>query len=170
MISYYLKYEPFYFKVLHIYIYIYTELAATLFLREYTDERNPILPYLKSFHKSLGAGFSDGTEVVNKISLGHPNAGILDGEGPGCRVWGDRDLQVLSGIQQGRIRERLETDLVQRIGRVGDEFPQEDVLVAVERVDDQTHELSDLGLEGEGVTFLILPVIHSRHSVRYHLE
>ena len=36
------------------------------------------------------------------------------------------------------------------VGGVGDHLTQEDLLVAVKCVDDQAHQLRDLGLEGEG--------------------
>ena len=45
-------------------------------------------------------------------------------------------------------------DLIQGIRRIGDQLPEEDLLVAVEGVDDQGHQLGNLGLEGEGLGFL----------------
>ena len=41
-------------------------------------------------------------------------------------------------------------DLVEGVGGVGDELPQVDLLVAVERVDDQLHHAVHLRLDGEG--------------------
>ena len=49
-------------------------------------------------------------------------------------------------------------DLVESIRGVGDKLPQEDFFVGVEGVDDQAHELSDLGLESEGLGII-------RHSI-----
>lgn len=45
------------------------------------------------------------------------------------------------------------------VGGVGDELPQEDLLVGVERVDDERHELRDLRLEGERL-HLVLSMLH----------
>ena len=45
-------------------------------------------------------------------------------------------------------------DFVESIGGVGDQLTEEDFLVAVEGVDDQAHELSDLGLESKGLHIL----------------
>ena len=42
------------------------------------------------------------------------------------------------------------------IGRVGNQFTEEDFLVGVEGVDDKRHQLGDFSLEGEGFDFLIL--------------
>ncbi len=39
---------------------------------------------------------------------------------------------------------------------VGDQLPEEDLLVGIEGVDDQGHQLSDLCLEGKGLSLLLL--------------
>lgn len=49
------------------------------------------------------------------------------------------------------VGEGQETDLVQGIGRVGDDFTQEDVLVLVQRVDDDIHQAVHLRLELVGL-------------------
>ena len=41
-------------------------------------------------------------------------------------------------------------DLIQSIGGIGDQLPEENFFVGVECVDDQTHKLSNLSLESEG--------------------
>ena len=53
------------------------------------------------------------------------------------------------------LREGEVLQLVQRVGRVGDELPEEDLRVGVQRVDDEREKLVDFGLElvlGHGVT------------------
>jgi homospermidine synthase len=52
-------------------------------------------------------------------------------------------------VEHRLVGERLVADLVERIGRVGDELAQEDLLVRVEGVDDEREKLVDLSLEGE---------------------
>ena len=47
------------------------------------------------------------------------------------------------------------------IGGIADELTEEDLLVAVEGVDDQAEKLVDLGLEGKG-----LGVRHGRSEIR----
>jgi len=105
---------------------------------------------LESFHEGFGAGLCDGAEVVDEVGFGHADAGVDDGDGFGFLVWNDLDEELLEGVQLGGIGQTFVSDLVQGVGRVGDEFSEEDLLVGVEGVDDEGQQLSDLGLEGEG--------------------
>ena len=82
-------------------------------------------------------------------SLGHTNTGIPDGEGLVLLVWDDVDAQVLARVKFAGVRERLISNFVKRIRRVGDDLSQEDFLVRVDCVDDQGKQLRDLGLEFE---------------------
>ena len=53
------------------------------------------------------------------------------------------------------------------IRRVGDELPKEDLFVGIEGVDDQRHKLSDLSLEGKGLSlFLHGLIVCFRHLDR----
>ncbi len=106
---------------------------------------------LERLHEGLRAGLGDGTQVVDEISLGHADAGVHDGEGLVLLVGRDLDEEVLLSLELGGIGEGLIPDLVEGVGRVGDQLTEEDFLVRVECVDDQAHQLSDLGLEGEGL-------------------
>lgn len=38
----------------------------------------------EGLHESLGSRLCDGAEVVDEVSLGHPDTGVLDGEGVVC--------------------------------------------------------------------------------------
>ncbi len=62
------------------------------------------------------------------------------------------DVKLRVGLQHRFVGERLEADLVERIGGVGDQLPQEDLLVGVERVDDQRQQLVDLCNDGRKVS------------------
>ena len=66
-------------------------------------------------------------------------------------VGDELDLQLLGRVELGGVGERLVADLVAGIAGVGDEHSEEDLLVRVEGVDDEGHQLGDLGLEGEGL-------------------
>merc|ERR1712004_955168 len=77
---------------------------------------------LESLHERLGARLGDGTQVVDKISLGHANTGINDGEGLGLSVGNNLDVQLLGTLQLGGVSERLVPDLVQSIARVGNQL------------------------------------------------
>ena len=41
-------------------------------------------------------------------------------------------------------------DLVERIGRIGDQLPKKDLFVGIESVDDEGHQLLDVRIEREG--------------------
>ena len=82
----------------------------------------------------LGAGLSDGTKVVDHVGLGHTDTGITEGEDLVLLVRGDTDEELLARVEDGGIRQGLVADLVEGIGRVGDEFTEEDLLVRVEGV------------------------------------
>jgi len=113
----------------------------------------------ESLHESLGTRLGDGTEVVDKFLLGHTNTGIPDSEGVVGLVGDDSDTEV--GFTFDTVAsDGLVADLVESIRRVGDEFSEEDFLVGVEGVDDETHQLLDISTESEGVL---------GHDVRYCL-
>ena len=88
----------------------------------------------EGLHELLGAGAGDRTKVVDKVGLGHANASVAEAEHLLLLVRGDADVEVLLGLEGGGVGEGLVTDLVEGIGRVGDDFTQEDLLVGVERV------------------------------------
>src|SRR5262249_14537543 len=54
-------------------------------------------------------------------------------------------------LPQSWLGERLEAQPVDGVGGVGDQLAQEDLLVAVQRVDHQVQDLNDLGLEAEAL-------------------
>jgi len=55
----------------------------------------------------------------------------------------DVDVELRVGLQHRLVGEGLEADLVERIRGVGDELPEEDLLVGVERVNDEGQQLVD---------------------------
>merc|ERR1719247_484274 len=108
---------------------------------------------LDGLHEGLGAGLGDGSKVVDRVRLGHTDTGVGKGEGVVRFVASDVDEEVLLGLEELRVGKALVTDLVESIGGVGDELTKEDLLVRIERVDDQRHQLVDLSLEGESLYF-----------------
>mmetsp|Transcript_9165 Transcript_9165/g.19222 ORF Transcript_9165/g.19222 Transcript_9165/m.19222 type:complete len:207 (-) Transcript_9165:15-635(-) len=107
----------------------------------------------ESFHESLGSGFSNGSEVIDQIGLGHTNTGILDGKGVVSLVGNKLDLELGFGIQDRGIRQGLVSDLIQRIGSIGDQFTKENFLVRVKGVDNQRKKLVDISGEGVALGF-----------------
>ena len=86
---------------------------------------------------------------VGSTHFGHANTGIDNGQGMVRLVGYEFDEQFLAGVELRRVGEGFVADLVQCIRGVRDHFAKEDLLVGIERVDDQRHELGDFGLEGE---------------------
>jgi hypothetical protein len=100
----------------------------------------------QGLHEGLGTRLGDRTEVVDQISLGHTNTGISDGEGTLLLVGSNSDKELLLSVEGRRIGKSLVSDLVESIGRVGNQFSKENLLVGVEGVDDEIEKLRDLGL------------------------
>lgn len=66
-------------------------------------------------------------------------------------------------------RQRKEpTPARAHVGGVGDELPQEDLLIGIEGVDNERHELGDLRLEGESLRILFLVLHFLRHLQGKH--
>lgn len=108
---------------------------------------------LKSLHEGLRSRSSNGTQVVDQVSLRHTNPGIDESKRLLLLIRDDLDVKILSAVQLRRIRQGLITDLVQGVGGVRDQLTEKDFFVRVERVDDQGHQLGNLRLEGEGFDF-----------------
>ena len=92
-----------------------------------------------------GARARDGAEVLDHLRPAHADAVVVHRQGAGRGVDLQGDLELARG--QLRAAQRLEADLVERVGGVGDQLAQEDVLVRVQRVDHEVQQLADLGLE-----------------------
>jgi hypothetical protein len=73
--------------------------------------------------------------MVKVFAAGSKATRILKSESPSNRA----------GVVQG-----LEAQLVAGVGRVGNQLPEEDLAVGIQRVDHQLQQLLDLGLEAEG--------------------
>ena len=94
-----------------------------------------------------GSGLGDGAQVLDDLLVAHADAVVAHGEGSRFLVERDPDLELPLPFVQVIVGQGFEAQLVRRIGRVGDELPQEDLLVAVEGVDHEVEQLLDLGLE-----------------------
>ena len=97
--------------------------------------------------EAQGAGLGDGAQVLLHLLLAHADAVIRHGEGAVFLVPGDGDGELVPGnahllIGQGRIGQ-----LVDGIGGVGDDFPQEDLPVGINRVDHQIQQPLGFGLK-----------------------
>ena len=104
--------------------------------------------------KSGRSRVRDRAQLLDDLLTAHPDAAVADGQHPLVGIHRHGDLQIGLRLQQlGRL-ERLESQLVIGIGGVGDELPEENLLVAVKRVDHEVEQLLHLSLEAEGSRFL----------------
>jgi len=140
---------------------------------ELTDHAD-ISTAAQGLHESLGSGLGDCSQVVDEVGLGHTDTSVSDGQALVLLVGGDSDVELVLAVEDRLVGERLVSDLVESIRRVGlvitsnvrsaygnngwevegtrrdethDQLSQEDFLVRVKGVDDQVHQLADLGLE-----------------------
>jgi hypothetical protein len=94
-----------------------------------------------------GAGAGDGADIGNHFIARHADAVIGNRHRARLRVEADADPQFAVAFQQRLVGQRLEAQLVAGIRGVGYQFAQENLLVAVQRVDHQLQQLFDLGLK-----------------------
>ena len=102
------------------------------------------------FQELRRAGLGDGAEIGHNLLPRHADAVVGHGEGSTVLVEFDADAEVRVARQQRIVRKRLEAELVDRIGGVGDQLAQEDLPVRIQGVDHQLQELLRLGLKAEG--------------------
>ena len=92
-------------------------------------------------HESLGTRVGDSPKIVHELVLCHPN----DRSSIGL-VRNDLDEEIRLGLDLFWICDRLVPDLVESIGRIRNQLAQTEFLTGVERVDDQGHQLLNVGI------------------------
>ena len=121
---------------------------------ELADHRD-VHAVLDRLHEGLGARLGDRAEVLDQLRLGHADTRVPDRERLVRPVGDDRDEHLGLRLEARRVGQRLVADLVERIRSVRDQLAEEDLLVRVERVDDQAKKLADVRREGEGLGLLL---------------
>ena len=95
------------------------------------------------------AGLGDGAQVRDGLVAAHADAVVVDGDRARVGIEADADAHAGVFLQQLRVLQRLEPQLVGGVGGVGDQLAQEDLLVRVQRVDHQLQQLLHFGLEAQ---------------------
>src|SRR5688572_5198303 len=118
---------------------------------ELADELGVLLLVAREFLEEFGgAGTGDGAEMRDGVLAAHADAVVADAERALVLVRLDPHGELgVAGHQVG-LRQRLETQLVVGVGGVGYQLTQEDLPVAVQRMDHELQQLTDFGLEAEG--------------------
>ncbi len=97
-----------------------------------------------------GAGLGDGSEMRDHVVAVHADAVVFERNGLGVLVEAEANLQVRTTFKQLRIGQRFETQFVGCIGGIGNQLPQEDFLVGIQRMNHQVKQLLHFGLEAQG--------------------
>ena len=84
---------------------------------------------LEKLQKCTGAALGDGADVLDDLVLRHADAVVADGEGLRFFIRRDADLPLLRHFRMG---QAFEARLVDGVGGVGHQFPQENVAVGVQ--------------------------------------
>ncbi len=116
---------------------------------ELPDEPRVLLALLgQLLEEGPRAGPRHRAEVAHEVLFRHADAGVFDRQRLRVAVGADADDERGVALVEVGLGQRSEAELVERVGRVRDELAQEDVFVAVERVDHQVQDLADFGLKG----------------------
>ena len=110
----------------------------------------------QGFEELPGAGAGDGPEIGRDLLAGHSDAIVANRDGAGIGIERDPDPELAVAFVESIVGQRLEPELVRGVGRIGDQLPEKDLLVAVERVNHEIQQLLDLGLEPVGLLRLHL--------------
>ena len=97
--------------------------------------------------KLEGAALGDGAQVVFHLLLGHADAVVGHGEGAGVLVGDHHDLKILPVQPHLFVGKGLVGQLVDGVAGVGNDLPQEDLLMGVNGVDHEVHQPLGLGFE-----------------------
>ena len=71
--------------------------------------------YLQSLHKSLRSTLGDGSQVIDKICLGHTNPSVDDRQGVVISVGDKLNLEFFSAVKPRRVRQTLVANFVQSL-------------------------------------------------------
>ena len=88
----------------------------------------------------VGAGGGDDAQVVLQVLLVHADAVVGDGDGARLLVSLQGDLKILALDAHLVVGKGLVGQLVHRVAGVGDQLPEEDLLVGVDGVDHQIEQ------------------------------
>ena len=100
------------------------------------------------FEKLTRATVGDRAEVCHEFVMGHPHAVVADHQLLGVVPTLQDDFQRRV-VAERFIRERHIAHLVERVGGVGDQLADGDLLALIERVRQQVKKLFNLGLKGK---------------------
>ena len=112
---------------------------------ELTDDVDVLV--LVVFLEVQRTGVGDGAQILFQFLFGHADAVILDGQDTVILVAGDEDAEIALVHAHGGIGQTLIVELINGIRCVGDQLPQEDLLIGVDGVDHHIHQFFAFSLK-----------------------
>ena len=106
-----------------------------------------ILLLLHGLLEVEGAAVSDGAQILLHLLPAHADTVVRDGEGPGVLIRVQTDLEIAPVQAHGIVRQGLIGQLVDGVGGVGDQLPEEDLPVGVNRIDHQVQQTLGLSFK-----------------------
>jgi hypothetical protein len=105
----------------------------------------------KSFHEGLGSGFGDGTKIVDKFLLGHTDTSVPEGKGVVALIGDNLNSEIRFFVETSTfgVSDRFVSDFIESIRCIRNEFSKEHLFVRVKGVNDESHQLLDISIEGE---------------------
>ena len=128
----------------------------------------------KIIQKLACAGFRNSANIGNDFIARHANAVVTDGHRARLRIKRNANLQLGVGLKQRFVGQCLKAQLISSIRRIGNQFAQKNLLVAIQGVNHQLQQLFNLGLKsvgffsgvGSGFTHLKTPI----KTISYELK
>src|SRR5262249_54874432 len=129
---------------------------------ELPDERRrfAVLLLLEPVYKRLGARTRYRPERLDHFIAAHADAIVFNGDLTIVGINLERDPRGRIIAEQGWIGDRLITQPFTGVGRVGDQFTQEHLLLGINRVHHHVQEFRDVGLEGAAVALRFVDYGH----------
>jgi hypothetical protein len=106
-----------------------------------------LLGLLELLEESLRAGLRDRADVLDELLLVHTDAIIGNRERMALLIRHEEDLEDVVPLEQIAVREALEMRLVDGVGSIRDELPQENLVIRVNAVNHEVKELLCLRLK-----------------------
>ena len=110
----------------------------------------------------LGAGACDRPEVVDQLFAVHADAVVGHHQHAALAIGRNRHRERSVVAQQIGLCDRRVAQLVAGVRGIGDQLPQENLLVAIKRIGHEAEQLADFGLER-----VALPVRFRHHFLRF---
>ena len=109
-----------------------------------------LLGLLELLQKCLSAGFGNSTKILNYLLLGHAQTIIRNSQSVAILIWYQKNLIVLIALQNISVLERSKMQLVNSIGSIGNQLPQEYLVIGINTVNHEIQQFLSFCLKFMG--------------------